>query len=143
MAHRRRRDRSIAIANRHSGRGFPAPPGCVPPPWACRAEAGALTPPAACSGRAARYFEGEYDRRAHLRAARSSLKRWLAFLTRDRDWRVMPKRAWHMGVMRADAHFGGHFWFYFRSREAMADFRSRYRCHHPERRVDGAWKRTR
>ncbi len=88
-------------------------------------------------------FDGDYDRRAHLRAAKSSLKRWMAFLTRDRDWRLMPHRAWDLGAARADAHFDGNFWFYFRSREAMADFRARYRCSQPERRVDGVWKRTR
>ncbi|MCC6165026.1 MAG: hypothetical protein IT182_16895 [Acidobacteria bacterium] len=90
-----------------------------------------------------RDFDGEYDRRAHLRAARSAMKRWMTFLTRDRDWRLMPNRAWEKGNMRADAHFDGDFWYYFRSREAMADFRGRHRCRYPERRVDGAWKRTR
>lgn len=88
-------------------------------------------------------FDGTYDRRAHMRAARASLKRWMAFLTHDRGWRVMPHRAWQEGAMRADAHFDGDFWFYFRSPEAMATFRERYRCHHAQRRADGAWKRTR
>ena len=88
-------------------------------------------------------FEGDYDRRRHMRAARSSLKRWMAFLTRDRDWRVMSHRPWKLGAMRSAAHFDGDFWFYFRSRESMADFRERYRCSHPERRVGGVWKRTR
>ena len=88
-------------------------------------------------------FDGDYNRRSHLRAARSSMKRWMPFLTRDRDWRVMPDLAWELRTARADAHFDGHFWYYFRSREAMADFRKRYRCHHAERREDGAWRRTR
>lgn len=88
-------------------------------------------------------FIDGYNRRAHRRAANASVKRWMAFLTRDRDWRIIAHAPRDIGAMRADAHFDGNFWFYFRSREAMADFRVRYRCSHPERRVEGTWKRTR
>ena len=88
-------------------------------------------------------FDHSYDRRAHLRVAKSALKRWMAFLTNGRDWRVMPHHAWELGAVPVDVHFDGHFWFYFSSREDMAAFRARYRCHRPQRRVDGEWKRTR
>jgi hypothetical protein len=88
-------------------------------------------------------FDGDYDRRAHLRTCRSALKRWMAFLTSGRDWRVMPHRAWELGSLPVDARFDGNFWFYFESREDMATFRTRYRCSKPQRRVDGEWKRTR
>ncbi|AMY08716.1 hypothetical protein LuPra_01920 [Luteitalea pratensis] len=88
-------------------------------------------------------FHHPYDRRGHLRKVRAALKRWMAFLTSGRDCRVMPHHAWDLGSMPMNVHFDGNSWFYFSSREDMATFRKRYRCHHPERRVDGEWKRTR
>ena len=88
-------------------------------------------------------FDGYYDRRAHMRTCTSALKRWMAFLTSGRDWRVTPDRAWELGSLPVDAHFDGNVWFYFSSREEMAAFRARYRCSKAQRRVDGEWKRTR
>ena len=45
--------------------------------------------------------------------------------------------------MPFDAHFDDDFWFYFRSREEMARFRTRYGGNLPQRRVNGAWKAAR
>lgn len=87
-------------------------------------------------------FDGSYSRRAHLRAANKSMTRWMSFVTRGRDWRIMLLRPWEVGSLRADAHCDGDFWCYFASREAMSAFRRRYRCRYPQRRTDGEWKRT-
>lgn len=88
-------------------------------------------------------FDQGYDRRAHLRTARAALKRWMAFLTSGRDWRINSLDAWNRGALPVDAQFDGDFWFYFSSREEMATFRARYPCDSPQRRVHGEWKRTR
>jgi hypothetical protein len=45
--------------------------------------------------------------------------------------------------MPVDAHFDDAFCFYFRSRDEMAAFRTRYGGWMPRRRAGEEWKRTR
>jgi hypothetical protein len=90
---------------------------------------------------AVRDYETRYDRRAHARDVRASLRRWGAFLTADRPWRLIPHAAWEHRSMPFDAHFDDDFWFYFRTREEMAAFRARYRSSHAMRRNGREWRR--
>jgi hypothetical protein len=90
-----------------------------------------------------RDYGAGYSRRPHARQIRAVLKRWSAFLTAGRDWRLFAHSPWEHRSMPVDAHFDDHFWFFFRSREEMARFRARYRTSIPLRRVGGKWQRTR
>ena len=89
------------------------------------------------------YGERGYTRRVHLRRVRGALERWGKFLDADRDWRLVAHEPWEHRSMPFDAHFDDDFWFYFRSREEMARFRTRYGGAVPFRRVGREWKRTR
>ena len=87
------------------------------------------------------YSEDGYSRRTHARHVRAALTRWdQEVLSRERDWRLMALEPWERKSMRVDAHFDDDAWFYFRSREAMAQFRARYGGRVPLRRVNGEWK---
>jgi hypothetical protein len=89
------------------------------------------------------YDAGDYSRRTHKRDIRKALDGWGAFLTSDRDWRLMPKEPWLRRSRPFDAHFDDDGWYYFKSREAMLKFRARYGALAARHRVDGEWRRTR
>lgn len=88
-------------------------------------------------------YTGDYSRRTHGREIRALLKRWMAFLTADRAWRLEPEIAWERRSVPFDAHFDDNFSFYFRSRADMAAFRKRYRTSSAMGLVDGEWKSVR
>ena len=90
-----------------------------------------------------RSYGPKYDRRGHGREVRRAAKRWGDFLTAERPWCVVPKKAIEPGSVPFDAHFDDNFWFFLRTREEMAAFRAHYGAVRSMRRVDGKWRGTR
>jgi hypothetical protein len=90
-----------------------------------------------------RGYDAAYSRRRHMRDIARALRGWYAFLTKDRDFRLVPDAAWDHPSMPFDAHFDGDFWFYFRTREEVAAFGRRYASTRAMRRVGNEWKRMR
>lgn len=89
------------------------------------------------------YSDEGYSRRAHRRRIRKALDSWGPVMEEGRDWRLVAQSPWEHRSMPFDAHFDDDFWFYFRSRDEMASFRTRYGGQMPLRRVNGEWKRAR
>jgi hypothetical protein len=58
-------------------------------------------------------YGGDYARATHARAIRRLAKRWGAFLTNEREWCVVPKKAVEPGSLPFDAHFDDNLWFFF------------------------------
>lgn len=90
-----------------------------------------------------RDYDFDYNRRTHRRQVVRVLRRWMQYLERDRPFRLVPDVAWNHRSMPFDAHFDGHFFFYFRTREDMTRFNSRYKSSHAMQRKDGTWNRIR
>jgi hypothetical protein len=90
-----------------------------------------------------RDYDASYSKRAHSQVIRAVLKRWGLFLVEGRPWRVVPNAARKHGSMPFDAHFDGDFWFYFRTRKEVAQFRERYKSKWVLRRTADGWRRAR
>jgi hypothetical protein len=92
-----------------------------------------------------RDYDTNYSRRSHRRVIHSALTRWGHFLVEGRPWRVALTAAWEHKSMPFDAHFDGDFWFYFRTREELIRFKTKYKSKTKwamRRRVDN-WMRVR
>jgi hypothetical protein len=89
-----------------------------------------------------RDYDQDYDVRKHRKEVRAVIKRLDAFLCEGRPWRILPHDAWTHRYMPFDAWFAEDLWFYFRTREEMAAFATRYRSRLPMRLVNGEWRRT-
>ena len=61
----------------------------------------------------------------------------VAVLAPDRPFRLVPEAAWNHRSMPFDAQFGGDFHFYFRTREDMTRFNSRYKSSDAMQQKDG------
>jgi hypothetical protein len=89
------------------------------------------------------YSADGYNRRTHARQIRKMLAEWGRVLIDGRDWRIVAQAPWKHRSMPFDALFDDDFRFYFRTREEMAAFRTRYGGRMPLRRVGEEWRRTR
>jgi hypothetical protein len=89
-----------------------------------------------------RDYDADYRPRAHAREVRALLKRWYWFLTVDRSWRLIADVHLSKRSIPYDAHFDDDGWFYFRTREELAQFRARYRSRHVMHRVKARWRRA-
>jgi hypothetical protein len=90
-----------------------------------------------------RTYDVDYNQIVHSRQIARVLSQWSEFLASDRPYRLVPDSAWNHRAVRFDAHFDDDFWYYFRTREEMARFRSRHKSSHAMRRNNGTWNRIR